>query len=375
MEILLVTQDFPPEKGGIQTYCLELARQFLAQGHRVRIICPGKTVDAVPLAGLTDLVRVRVHSSWLFLPLLFRLPRYLREHPSITHVLFAQWQVALADPDGSGRGGRWKHRSYCLVHGRELLTSVLGPLAPALMRRAFRRLRGAFPNSRAVQGLLEERARPACALRLAHPGVDPGRFHPVDAAFLRDRYGLGDAPVVACVTRMVARKNLDALIRAMPAVARAVPGAVLVLGGRGPEKEGLEALAGSLSAEARVVFTGGIPEAELVAHFCLGDVFALPSRSDGGDIEGFGIVFLEAGACEVAVVGSLSGGIPDAVEDGVTGRLVPSDDRGRLVEALVALLSDRGRAKEMGRAARRRIEAGYTWPHTAAAILGEMERG
>src|SRR6185436_5411084 len=179
--------------GGIQTYVLELARQFLAKGHTVRVICPGRPSDPNPLPGLADLRRIAVHSSWLFLPLRFILPRYLRAHPGITHVLYAQWQAALAHP----RGG--KPRSYALVHGRELFTSVLGPLAAPLRRRVFARLTGAFPNSREVQRILVAGSSPACPLKLVHPGVDPARFRRADAAFLRARYGLGAAPIVACV--------------------------------------------------------------------------------------------------------------------------------------------------------------------------------
>ena len=197
MDILIVTQDFPPEQGGIQTYVLELARGFLARGHAVRVICPGTPKDANPLPGLKDLVRLNVPSSFLFLPLLTYLPRYLRKNPAVTHVLYAQWQSAAAAwfvPARLVSAGRASLRrlpgtrkSFCLVHGRELLTSVFGPLAPWLMRRAFRRLDAAFPNSREVMRLTRERAAPDCPLHLVHPGVDPELFRPADARFLRER--------------------------------------------------------------------------------------------------------------------------------------------------------------------------------------------
>ncbi|HKP96525.1 MAG TPA: glycosyltransferase family 4 protein [Fibrobacteria bacterium] len=373
MDILLVTQDFPPERGGIQTYVLELARGFMARGHAVRVLCPGSASDANPLPGLKDLVRLSVPGSFLFLPLLTYLPGYLRRNPGVTHVLYAQWQAAAA---GTFRAGRRKSgkapKSFCLVHGRELLTSVFGPLAPALMRRTFRRLDAAFPNSNEVLRLTHEKTSARCPLHLVHPGVDPGLFRPTDAGFLRARYGLGDAPVIVSITRMVARKNLRRLIEALPGVRAAVPGAVLVLGGTGPEREALMRSAADLDLSESVRFPGRIPDGEMAAHYSLGDVFALPSLSSDKDVEGFGIVYLEAGACEVPAVGGRAGGVPDAVADGETGLLVDPENTQEIQAALIDLLRDRAKARAMGRRARERIEKSLTWTAAADRVLGLM---
>lgn len=370
MEILIVTQDFPPERGGIQTYALELARNFMALGARVRVICPGRASDANPLPSLADLKRLPVHSSLLFLPLLWYLPRYLRRHPSVDRVVFAQWQPALVET--LPYPGRRRHKSYCLVHGRELYASVFGPAAPFMRRRVFAALDAAFPNSAEVLRLTRERAAPARPLHLVHPGVDPGAFRRADAGFLRARYGLGDAPVIVSLTRMVARKNLRGLIEALPLVRARVPGTKLLLGGTGPEREALMRLAVSSGLGETVLFPGRIADGEMNAHYSLADVFALPSLSERGDIEGFGIVFLEAGACETPVVGTLSGGIPDAIADGETGLLVPAGNRESLAEALVRLLKNKAMARDMGRRARERIENGFTWRAAAERMLGFM---
>lgn len=370
MDILIVTQDFAPEKGGIQTYVIELAKSFLANGHTVRVICPGRKDEVNPLPGLAELVRISVHSSWLFLPLLTYLPRYLKRHPTVTRVLYAQWQGALAELFMST--SKKQHRSYALVHGRELLTSVLGPLAHFLMPKVFARMDAAFPNSAEVMRLTRALARPACPLHLAHPGVDPEQFHPMDANFLRQRYGLESKKILLCITRMVARKNLKRLIEVMPLVLSEVPDVVLLLGGNGPEREALQTQTRDLGLQNQVRFLGRILDEELVAHFNLADVFTLPSFSSPKDIEGFGIVFLEAGACEVAAVGSLSGGIPDAVEDGVTGLLVPPEDLIKLKNALLSLLKNPTWAQTMGKNARIRIEKGFSWSHAGKRLLAFM---
>jgi phosphatidylinositol alpha-1,6-mannosyltransferase len=370
MDILIVTQDFPPEEGGIQTYLHELVRRFAARGHDVRVLCPGRPGDGEPIPGPKEIVRLRcIGTSFLWARLLTYLPGYLRSRPTVSHVLYAQWQGA-AGALLAPKGGR---KEFSLVHGRELLTSVFGPaLQPAIMRRAFARLDGAFPNSNEVLRLTRDRARPACPLHLIHPGVDPQAFRPVEARFLRERYGLGDAPVIASLGRMVARKNLRLLLEAMPAVRRAVPGTRLLLGGTGPERDGLMARAGALGLEKEVLFPGRVAEGEMAAHYSLADVFCLPSLASKKDVEGFGIVYLEAGACEVPVVGGRAGGVPDAVAEGETGLLIDPASREELEGALIALLSDRERRREMGRRARERILRDFTWDACADRMLACM---
>lgn len=368
MDILIVTQDFPPERGGIQTYVFELARHFAARGQTVRVLCPGRADAGGTPAGLAECTRLPVASSFLWARLLTSLPGYLRARPSVDRVLYAQWQGAL----GALSAPKGARREFALVHGRELLTSVFGPLQGPLMRRAFARLDGAFPNSGAVLDLARERARPACPLHLAHPGVDPAAFRPVEARFLRERYGLGDAPVIVSLGRMVARKNLAALLEVLPAVRRAVPETRLLLGGTGPEREALMARAAALGLGGAVLFPGRIADGEMAAHYSLADVFCLPSLSTAKDVEGFGIVFLEAGACGTAVVGSRAGGVPDAVAEGETGLLIDPRSRAELASALIALLSDRGRARSMGRKARERVLADFTWETCAARMLAHM---
>ncbi len=391
MDILIITQDFPPERGGIQTYVLELARGFLAKGHTVRVICPGVPDDANPLPGLKELVRLRVHSSLLCFRLLTYLPGYLRRNPSVDRVLYAQWQGLVGQAlvsggreedgggGGGGKGGEGKsngsggsRKSFCLVHGRELLTSVFGPLRPLVMKRAFARLDAAFPNSNEVLRLAREKAAPSCPLHLIHPGVDPDLFRPVNARFLRDRYHLRDAPVIVSITRMVARKNLRRLIEALPAVRAAVPDAVLILCGTGPEREALMTQAKESGLGDAVRFPGRIADGEMAAHYCLGDVFALASLSSEKDIEGFGIVYLEAGACEVPVVGGRAGGVPDAVAEGETGLLVNPESVPEIAAALIGLLRDRNRAREMGRRSRLRIQERFTWAAAAERALDLM---
>ncbi len=367
--ILVVTQDFPPETGGVQSYLFELARHFHSRGQDVTVVCPGSANTPSPLPPDVKVIRVNIPTSWLFLPLMFRLPRILREG-GFSHVVYAQWQGVLSEillPRSAK-----KHQSLCLVCGRELLTSVLIPFHGILSRWTFRRVNIAVPISRAVEALLRERIPATGRIVQVHPGVDPNRFHPVDAHSLRARYGLDDGPVVMCIARMVHRKGMDLLIKAFSDVLKQAPTTWLVLGGDGPEAAALRNLALELGIADRVRFVGRISDSELALHYSLASVFALPTRQSKKDVEGFGIVYLEAGGCEVPVIGTRTGGVMDAVEENVTGLLIPQEDIEALTAALTRLLKNPEEARQMGRSARQRILRELTWKHTGDAFLELM---
>jgi phosphatidylinositol alpha-1,6-mannosyltransferase len=191
------------------------------------------------------------------------------------------------------------------------------------------------------------------------PGVDTSEFRPgAGGQAIRDRWGLGTRPVVLCVSRMVPRKGQDTLIRAWPMVRAATPGAVLLLVGDGPYRGSLERLARQLGVAGPVVFTGAPPRAELPAHYDAGTVFAMPCRARraGLDVEGLGMVFLEAAATGLPVVGGDSGNAPDAIRDGETGYMVPGRSVAALADRLNRLLCDPGTAKAMG-------DKGLAWMH------------
>ena len=364
--ILIVTQDFPPGAGGIQAYMFELASHFHRRGHHVRVVCPGKPGTPSPLPPDVEVTRVNIHTSWLFLPMIFRLPGLLREgHYDV--VLFAQWQSSL--PELFIPRSAKNHRSVCLAHGRELLTSVLRPFHGVLCRAAFRRIDVAVPVSRAIEALLREKGQPPGLVARINPGVDPFLFSPGNSDTLRARYELGEAPVILAIARLVRRKGSDLLIRAMPRVLKTVPAARLVLGGKGPEEAMLRALTRELGIDHAVIFAGRISDDALVDHYRMATLFAMPSRQGPRDVEGFGIVCIEAGACEVPVVATNTGGIADAVVDGETGLLVSQEDVGALTAAILRFLENPEEARAMGARARARILKGLTWEATGDKFL------
>ena len=179
---------------------------------------------------------------------------------------------------------------------------------------------------RHIEGAFGRHAR----LEQLTPGVDVDTFRPdVDGSAVRARYGLADRPVIVCVSRLVPRKGQDTLIRALPLIRRQVRDAALLIVGRGPDEDRLRRLARETGVDRHVVLTGGVPAADLPQYYAAGDVFAMPCRTRRGglDVEGLGIVYLEASATGLPVVAGNSGGAPEAVRPGETGYVVDGPRR------------------------------------------------
>jgi phosphatidylinositol alpha-1,6-mannosyltransferase len=202
-------------------------------------------------------------------------------------------------------------------------------------------------------------------------GVDTDLFRPgAGGEAVRRRHGLVDRPVIVCVSRLVPRKGQDVLIRALPAIRRRVPDAALLCVGGGPYRDTLERLARENGVADAVVLTGSVPWEELPAHYDAGDVFAMPCRTRraGLEVEGLGIVFLEASATGLPVVAGRSGGSPDAVLDGTTGHLVDGTSVAEVADAVAGLLQEPDRARRMGVAGREWVEREWRWDVLAGRL-------
>ncbi|HVE95442.1 MAG TPA: glycosyltransferase family 4 protein, partial [Pseudonocardiaceae bacterium] len=337
--ILLVSNDFPPRAGGIQTYLHELAMALPAG--EVAVYAPDWPGAAAFDAQLPFPV-IR-HPEPLMLPtppLLRRAVGLLRELRYETAWFGAAAPLALLGPALRRAGVR---RVVASSHGHEVGWSMLPP-----GRMALRRIGTDADVVTAVSRYTRRRVAtafgPRAALELLPPGVDCAAFHPDPAARaeIRRRHRLGEAPVVLCVSRLVARKGQDALVQALPAIRRQVPGATLLLVGDGPRRAALHRLAQSCGVAGSVVCTGPVPWSELPAHYAAGDVFAMPCRTRGRglDVEGFGLVFLEAAATGLPVVAGDAGGAREAVRVGETGDLVNGRDVAAVARTVGALLAD-----------------------------------
>jgi phosphatidylinositol alpha-1,6-mannosyltransferase len=215
-------------------------------------------------------------------------------------------------------------------------------------------------------------ARAAARLTRLHPGVDASVFRPDPEAraAIRARYGLGTRPVVVCVSRLVPRKGQDTLLRAWPQVISQVPDAALLIVGGGSYARQLHQQSSRSGLTQSVHFTGPVRQAELPAHYAAGDVFSMPCRTRRGglDVEGLGIVYLEASAAGLPVVGGDSGGAPDAIVEGETGYVVGGRDVPALAGRLASLLTDPAGAKAMGDKGRAWVERDWNWDTIATRL-------
>ncbi|GAA1837156.1 GDP-mannose-dependent alpha-(1-6)-phosphatidylinositol monomannoside mannosyltransferase [Pseudonocardia ailaonensis] len=371
---LLVTNDFPPRRGGIQNYLRALADALPAG--ELAVYAP-RWEGAVEFdAGLGYPVHRHPTSLMLPVPTVARTAAALaREHGATTVWFGAAAPLALLGPYLRRAAGI--ERVVASTHGHEVGWSMV-PGGRQALRRIGDDADVVTVISRYTRRRFAAAFGPQASLEFLPPSVDTETFRPDPAAraALRDRYGLGEAPVVTCVSRLVARKGQDMLVRGLGSLRERVAGTRLLIVGDGPDRDRLRALAREHGVEEHVVFTGPVPAEELAPHQAVGDVFALPCRTRGGglDVEGLGIVLLEASACGVPVIAGDSGGAPETVREGETGQVVDGRDPAALVDALAALLADPHRARIMGAAGRAWMEKAWTLP-TRAARLQELLTG
>jgi phosphatidylinositol alpha-1,6-mannosyltransferase len=366
---LLVTNDFPPKIGGIQSYLWELWRRLPpGQAHVLTTPYAGAAAfDADQPFGITRTID----------PVLLPHRRLVERIDALARAVDATW-VVLDPALPLGAVGPFLERPYAVVvHGAEV--TVPGRL-PASRQALGAVIRGAelvvaaggYPAAEAARA-----AGRAVPTVVVPPGVDVERFRPLtptQRAAARVRFGLDpDAPLVVSVSRLVPRKGMDVLIRAAARLAPRHPGLRVAIAGGGRDRERLERLA--VRTGAPVTFLGRVDDADLPALYGAGDVFAMLCRNRwaGLEQEGFGIVFVEAAAAGVPSIAGASGGAAEAVADGSTGIVVDDPrDVDAVAGALHALLVDGGRRASAATAARLRAEREFAYDVLAARLSAAL---
>jgi phosphatidyl-myo-inositol dimannoside synthase len=369
--VLLVTNDFPPRRGGIQSYLVELVSRLAATGEHTLTVYAPRWKDADAFDAQTAGYRVVRHPGTLMLPVptVERRMRRLIAEQGIDTVWFgAAAPLGLLAQRARQAGAG---RVLASTHGHEVGWSML-PAARSVLRRIGEDSDVVTFVSRYTRGRFASAFGPRARLEHLPPGVDTERFRPDPASRdeLRARYGLGQRPTVLCLSRLVPRKGQDMLIRALPAIRRRVDGAALVIAGGGPYRDTLHGLAERVGVSDHVVFTGAVPAADLPAYHAMADVFAMPCRTRGAglDVEGLGIVFLEASATGVPVIAGTSGGAPETVRHNRTGLVVDGRSVRQIADAVSELLADPDRAAAMGAAGREWATARWRWDDLAGRL-------
>ena len=368
---LVVTNDFGPRSGGIETFIHGLLAQASKNQQRNFVVLTSRqdpqdeviTFDQK----MWDENRIKVVRDTAKVLLPTRRLAKAATDLFITHkcenVIFGA-SAPLGLLAKSLRKAGAKH-IVALTHGHEVWWARM-PLFSAALRRI-----GAQADQMTYLGEFTRGAVANVLLREDHsklvhlpPGVDLTRFTPgIKSVELQKKWGIVDAPVIVSIGRLVARKGSDQLIKAMPEVLQQFPKSKLLLVGTGNYQKRLEKSVRNLKVQDSVIFAGRVEHELLPDYYRLGDIFAAPCRSRYGglEVEGLGIVYLEASACGVPVIAGKSGGAPDAVLDGKTGLLVNGRDHREVGAAVIKLLSDQPLRQKMGADGRVWMEQLWSW--------------
>ena len=363
-QVLFVTNDFGPRAGGIETFIIGLIqrRPFGQTIVYTSFQENSAQFDADWLANYG--VRVIRDRSKILLPtprVALHLRGIIKKEGITTAAFGAAAPLGLLSASMKRAGVL---RTVALTHGHEVWWATVFPFN-LLLRRIGSTVDvltylGEFTR-KAISKALSARAQSAM-VKIA-PGIDVEHFISTDASSLRASLGLADKKVIVSVGRLVHRKGQDHLIEAMPEILKNVPRAHLLLVGEGPYREHLQNLVHQLKLESSVTFIGRIQYQDLPMYICVGDIFAMPSRSRlmGLEVEGLGIVYLEASSCGLPVLAGDSGGAPDAVIQNETGLVVSGTDNKEIASAAVALLTNLEASQKMGTVGRQWIVDNWRW--------------
>ena len=363
-KILCITNDFGPRAGGIETFVTGLIER-LPFGTVIVYTNAQDSSAPYDLKWLQDFgVEVVRDKSKILLPtpgVAYCVNALVRER-KITTVFFGAAAPLGLLSRGLRRAG--VKEIVALTHGHEVWWSKVFPFTLA-MKSISRQVNtltylGEFTRNAISKSVTKIAAQ--SMVKIA-PGIDTDHFSPQDARELRNELGLTEKKVIVSVGRLVHRKGQDVLIEAMPAIIRDVPEAHILMIGEGPYRSYLENRVKALEIQERVTFIGRIQYADLPRYICAGDLFVMPSRSRlaGLEVEGLGIVYLEASACGLPVIAGDSGGAPDAVLEGQTGLVVDGTSKSEVAAAVVELLLDPDRSRAMGVRGRQWIIQEWRW--------------
>lgn len=369
MKIVIPTIDYPPIEGGIGTLTLQLSRELAALGHDVTVIAPAIDSDVVDDASEpVRVIRFRGYGmGWLrFFPLYFASRRQVRNADVVLAINIAYGGII----------GMWSRKPYIAFgYAYEFLKFRTSPVIASVLRRVYRHAARIIAISHFTREQLIDFGAPEDRIDVCHPGAaSPEPLPPNAVENIRRRHALGDGPVILSVGRLIERKNQIALVDAMPIILKRHPTAILVLAGRGPMLSRISRRAGKLRIRDHVALPGKVDDAELAALYAAASVFALPCNDSGdGHVEGFGLVFVEAGAHGKPVLAGRGGGVEDAVIDGETGLLVDSHDTNAIAESLVRFLDDPEFSNRAGAAGKARVERELNWRMFAAMVAERCE--
>jgi phosphatidyl-myo-inositol dimannoside synthase len=372
--VVLVSEVFPPAVGGSGVLLANVYGRLT--GERPTVITSDVDMPDPPEAPGVRVVRMPMRAAewgvlafdslWRHVRVAGRLRRECRGRHAVVH-------CARAVPEGvAALMNRLRYGGppyLCWAHGEEIVYAGTSRELRALLSRVLRRASAVVANCRNTAALLAPFGVPESAIHVVYPGVDAARFARSERAWsLRSRFAAPGQVLVLTVGRLQRRKGHELAIRACAAARRAGCDLSYVIVGNGEERGRLERLVDDVGLRQHVHFAGEVPDDRIADYYCASDIFLHPNRVETQDVEGFGIVFLEAAAAGLPAIGGNSGGVPEAIERDVTGLLVSGTDVGEIAAAIGILVNDESVRRRMGDAARTRVLRDFTWDRAAHQV-------
>jgi phosphatidylinositol alpha-1,6-mannosyltransferase len=363
-KVLFITNDFGPRAGGIETFIIGLIERRAFASTIVYTSAQENSQEYDANWERKFGVKVVRDSSRILLPtpkVARRISKLVKTENIKTVAFGAAAPLGLLAHSIKRAG---IVRIVALTHGHEVWWARVFPFN-LLMRRIGRGVDsltylGEYTHQM-ISRALDQRAKLAM-VKIA-PGIDTQHFRPRNSEDLRKSLNLAEKKVIVCVARLVHRKGQDRLIEAMPQILRSIPNAHLLIVGEGPYRQHLVKRVDQLEIKEDVTFVGRIGYEQLPEYICVGDLFAMPSRSRfwGLEVEGLGISYLEASACGLPVIAGASGGAPDAVDEGKSGVVVSGVDNDAIAKAVIQFLNDPETSKTIGHYGRNWVVEKWRW--------------
>jgi len=362
-KLLIATIEFPPQKGGVANYLAGLAGALPVE--KVAVLA-SKYLGA---ENFDSREKYKIYRKNLISRMPFVWPKWL---PLVWHL----WRAARREKIEAILVGQvlpvgtaamivkkfLKIPYFVSCHGMDILTAARDSRKKKLMNKILEQASGVMANSEFTKKELIKLAVPESKIIVVYPcATKKEGIVPEKILEIKNRLGLADKKIILTVGRLVRRKGQDKVIEAIPKVLERVPQAIYVMIGDGPEKENLKSKIEKLKLENEVLLLGEVSEEKKRAFYQLCDLFIMTPWQIGADVEGFGTVYLEANQFGKPVVAGRSGGVAEAVVDGVTGLIVDPENINQISEAVIKLLTDEVLAKKMGEQGRERAEKEFGW--------------
>lgn len=368
--LLISSVYYPPDVGGISHFMSSM----------VSALGPDRVCCLTGVRAQGDQLKTKLTAGVYRRPLAFAKPKYLQAvgwAAAMSEIMVRErpQAVQLATLYEGYLGlwmRKWMRTPYVVyAHGNEVLDAMQSDWDKPC--QAIRSADCVLANSRFTAGLLKQTGVESERIEIVHPGCDVTRFQPTSVSDDLRKAILGShaqGKVILTVGRLVARKGHDVMIRALPRVLKDIPDACYLIVGSGPAKPMLEELTFSMGVHGNVIFLENVGDAELPGLYGMCDVFVMSSRADldACDVEGFGMVYLEANSCGKPVIAGRSGGVADAVVDGETGLLVPPDSPEALAESICQVLTHKEYAERLGQQGRERAIREFSWDAIADRV-------